>query len=78
MAYLVLFPTVVGHTLLGVGLGAMPASRAAVFTLFEPVVAVILAVVIVGEVLMPIGWVGLVVVLVGLGTLGQEKKIKWD
>lgn len=72
MAYLVLFPTVVGHTLLGVGLGAMPASRAAVFTLFEPVVAVILAVVIVGEVLMPIGWVGLVVVLVGLGILSRE------
>jgi DME family drug/metabolite transporter len=72
MAYLVLFPTVVGHTLLGVGLGAMPASRAAVFTLFEPVVAVILAVVIVGEVLMPIGWLGLVVVLVGLGILSRE------
>jgi DME family drug/metabolite transporter len=72
MAYLVLFPTVVGHTLLGAGLGAMPASRAAVFTLFEPVVAVILAVVVVGEVLMPMGWLGLVVVLVGLGILSRE------
>jgi DME family drug/metabolite transporter len=50
----------------------MPASRAAVFTLFEPVVAVILAVVFVGEVLMPIGWLGLVVVLVGLGVLSRE------
>jgi DME family drug/metabolite transporter len=50
----------------------MPASRAAVFTLFEPVVAVILAVVVVGEVLMPMGWLGLVVVLVGLGILSRE------
>lgn len=66
MAYLVLFPTAVGHLLLAVGLGAMPASRAAVYTLFEPVVAVVLAVVIVGEVISPIGWTGLVVVLMGL------------
>jgi DME family drug/metabolite transporter len=72
MAYLVLFPTVVGHTLLGVGLGAMPASRAAVFTLFEPVVAVVLAVVIVGEVITPVGWLGLLVVLIGLGVLTRE------
>ena len=72
MAYLVLFPTAVGHLLLAVGLGAMPASRAAVYTLFEPVVAVVMAVVVVGEVISPIGWVGLVVVLVGLLTLTTE------
>ena len=74
MAYLALFPTAVGHLLLAVGLGAMPASRAAVYTLFEPVVAVVLAVVVVGEVIAPIGWVGLIVVLAGLGVLTQEKQ----
>jgi DME family drug/metabolite transporter len=47
----------------------MLASRAAVFTLFEPVVAVVLAVLVVGEVITPLGWVGLVIVLIGLGFL---------
>lgn len=74
MLYLALFPTAVGHLLLAVGLGAMPASRAAVYTLFEPVVAVVLAVLVVGEVIAPIGWVGLVVVLVGLAVVTKEKR----
>jgi DME family drug/metabolite transporter len=74
MAYLVLFPTAVGHLLLAVGLGAMPASRAAVYTLFEPVVAVMFAVVVVGEVISPIGWIGLVVVLAGLLFLTTESR----
>jgi DME family drug/metabolite transporter len=74
MAYLVLFPTAVGHLLLAVGLGAMPASRAAVYTLFEPVVTVVLAVVIVGESIAPIGWIGLVVVLLGLLVLTTESR----
>jgi DME family drug/metabolite transporter len=74
MLYLALFPTAVGHLLLAVGLGAMPASRAAVYTLFEPVVAVVLAVVIVGEVIAPIGWIGLIVILFGLVVLTQEKQ----
>ncbi len=69
MAYLAIFPTAIGHFLLAIGLGAMPASRAAVYTLFEPVVAVVLAVLIVGEVISPVGCVGLVVVLVGLFVL---------
>lgn len=74
MAYLVLFPTAIGHLLLAVGLGTMPASRAAVYTLFEPVVAVVLAVLIVGEVIAPVGWLGLVVVLAGLAVLTTESR----
>ena len=74
MAYLAIFPTAVGHLLLAVGLGVMPASRAAVYTLFEPVVAVILAVIVVGEVITPLGWIGLIVVLAGLALLSQEKR----
>lgn len=73
MAYLALFPTAVGHLLLAVGLGAMPASRAAVFTLFEPVVAVVLAVLVVGEVITPAGWIGLAIVIIGLGFLSVKK-----
>lgn len=76
MAYLILFPTAVGHLLLAIGLGAMPASRAGVYTLFEPVVAVVFAVLIVGEVISPFGWVGLVVVLVGLGVLTTESRTR--
>ena len=74
MAYLAIFPTAVGHLLLAVGLGVMPASRAAVYTLFEPVVAVILAVIVVGEVITPLGWIGLLIVLAGLAILSQEKR----
>ena len=74
MAYLVLFPTAVGHLLLAVGLGAMPASRAAVYTLFEPVVAVVMAVLVVGEVISPVGWTGLVIVLLGLAVLSTESQ----
>jgi DME family drug/metabolite transporter len=73
MAYLALFPTAVGHLLLAVGLGAMPASRAAVFTLFEPIVAVVLAVLVVGEVITPAGWIGLAIVIIGLGFLSVKK-----
>ena len=69
MAYLAIFPTAVGHFLLAIGLGTMPASKAAVYTLFEPVVAVVLAVLVVGEVISPFGWVGLGIVLVGLFVL---------
>ncbi|MEY4532565.1 MAG: hypothetical protein RI926_334 [Actinomycetota bacterium] len=74
MAYLILFPTAVGHLLLAVGLGAMPASRAAVYTLFEPVVAVVFAVLIVGEVIAPFGWLGLIIVLLGLLFLTTESR----
>lgn len=74
LAYLILFPTAVGHLLLAVGLGAMPASRAAVYTLFEPVVAVVFAVLIVGEIIAPIGWIGLIVVLLGLLFLTTESR----
>lgn len=57
--YMALVPMFLGYLLFGYGLTRVPASTATTITLTEPAVAAILAVVIVGERLNPLGWVGL-------------------
>ena len=71
LLYLAVFPTAVGHSLLAFSLGRLRASVAGVYSLMEPVVAVILAVLIVGEVITPSGWIGFVLVLVGIAYLSM-------
>jgi DME family drug/metabolite transporter len=66
LLFLALVPTALGHGLFGRGLGSMSASTATVLTLFEPVVATVLAVLVVGEVLSAPGWLGLAAILLGL------------
>lgn len=61
-AYMALIPMFLGYLLFGYGLMRVPASTATTITLIEPAAAALLAVVIVGERLTPIGWAGLVVV----------------
>ncbi|MDJ0323790.1 EamA family transporter [Cryobacterium sp. PH31-AA6] len=56
--YLAVIPMFAGYVLFGMGLARVRASTAIVLTLVEPVVAAILAVVIVGERLPTLGWVG--------------------
>lgn len=58
-AYMALIPMFLGYLLFGYGLARVPASTATTITLTEPAVAAILAVVIVGERLSPVGWIGL-------------------
>lgn len=58
-AYMALVPMFAGYVLFGYGLSQVPASTATTLTLIEPAVAAILAVVIVGEQLTTLGWVGL-------------------
>jgi len=58
-AYVALVPMFAGYVLFGYGLSQVPASTATTLTLIEPAVAAILAVVIVGEQLTTLGWVGL-------------------
>lgn len=68
-AYMALVPMFVGYLLFGFGLARVPASTATILTLFEPAVAAILAVAIVGERLTPAGWIGLALIAVALVVL---------
>ena len=61
-AYMGLVPMFVGYLLFGYGLARVGASTATTITLSEPAVAALLAVVVVGERLSPIGWVGLALI----------------
>jgi len=58
-AYMALVPMFVGYVCFGYALARIPASMATTITLLEPAVAAVLAVVIVGERLPPMGWTGI-------------------
>lgn len=61
--YMALIPMFLGYVFFGYGLARIQASTATTITLFEPVIAAILAVVIVGERLLMSGWVGVVLII---------------
>lgn len=61
--YMALVPMFIGYLAFGYGLARVKASTAITITLFEPVVAALLAVVIVGERLALQGWIGIVLIL---------------
>ncbi|WP_141693171.1 DMT family transporter [Thioclava sp. SK-1] len=56
--YMAAVPMFLGYLAFGFGLARVPASMATVITLLEPVVAAVLAVLIIGERLPNIGWIG--------------------
>jgi drug/metabolite transporter, DME family len=64
--YMALVPMFLGYLLFGFGLTRVSASTATTVTLTEPAVAAILAVMIVGERLEILGWIGLAVIAVVL------------
>jgi DME family drug/metabolite transporter len=66
LLYLAVIPTALGHTLFAYGLGRMKASTATLYTVLEPVVASILAVLILGEAFRAEGWLGFPLVVAGL------------
>ena len=68
-AYLALGPMFLAYVLFGFGLTHLRSSVVTTITLLEPVVATILAIVVVGERLELLGWVGLVLILVGVTVL---------
>ena len=68
-AYMAVVPMFIGYVLFGHGLARIKASTATTLSLAEPVVAAVLAVVIVGERLPPAGWAGVVLVIVSLAVL---------
>ncbi|WP_311946927.1 DMT family transporter [Halomonas piscis] len=61
--YMALVPMFLGYLCFGHGLARTPASTATTITLFEPVVATGLAIIIVGERLPPMGWTGIGLIL---------------
>lgn len=72
MAYLALVPMAFAYLLFGHGLRTTSASTAVTLTLVEPVVAALLAVVVVKEEMGVLGWVGMALVLLGVLALGRE------
>jgi DME family drug/metabolite transporter len=73
-AYLALGPMLLAYLLFGWGLRALRSSTVTVITLLEPLVATILAVLIVGERLELVGWVGLALILVGVGVVSTARR----
>jgi DME family drug/metabolite transporter len=67
--YMALVPMFLGYIAFGFGLARVPASMATVVTLLEPVVAAVLAVLIVGERLPALGWIGVALVVGCLGII---------
>ncbi|WP_376873401.1 DMT family transporter [Albirhodobacter sp. R86504] len=61
--YMAVVPMFLGYLAYGFGLARVQASMATVITLLEPVVAAVLAVLIVGERLPPLGWMGVALVV---------------
>jgi len=67
--YLAIGPMFVAYLLFGIGLRTVRSSAATTIALLEPVVATLLAVLVVGERLDALGWIGLALVLAGLAIL---------
>ncbi|MEZ9259446.1 DMT family transporter [Vibrio splendidus] len=74
ISYLTLIPQCLGYVAFSFGLRHVTASRANLLTLFEPVVAAVLAVCVVGELIPFIGWLGMFLIVLCL--LIQSKPSK--
>ena len=72
-AYLALGPMFLAYLLFGVGMRTLRSSTATTITLLEPFVATILAVLVVGERLELVGWVGLGLILVSVTVLAAAR-----
>lgn len=72
--YMALVPMFIGYLCFGYGLARIPASLAITITLFEPVVAALLAVFIIGETLSSLGWLGIGLILACLVCISVPKK----
>ncbi|WP_448638556.1 DMT family transporter [Geodermatophilus sp. URMC 63] len=69
VAYLAVVPMFLGYVLFGRGLAAVSASTATSLSLLEPAVAAVVAVLVLGERLPALGWLGTAVLLAGLVVL---------
>lgn len=74
VGYLAVGPMFLAYVLFGWGLRAIRSSTVTVVTLLEPVVATILAVLIVGERLDALGWVGLALILLAVTVVSTARR----
>ena len=74
--YMAVVPMFIGYLLFGFGLRSSHASKATLLTLFEPVVAALLAVTIVGEYISAWGWFGMLLIGVCLVLQASERDAK--
>ncbi|MCX4966781.1 DMT family transporter [Streptomyces sp. NBC_00654] len=72
--YMALVPMFIGYVLFGWGLRHITASTATTLTLLEPAIAAVLAVLVVGERLPPLGWVGIALVVACLAVLTMPSR----
>lgn len=73
VAYMMLIPMFLGYLLVGYALNSISASTATTLTLFEPLVAALFAILLVGEQLALIGWIGMILIFVCLAVLSNNK-----
>jgi drug/metabolite transporter, DME family len=78
LLYLAVIPTALGHTFFAYGLGLMKASTATLYTVLEPVVATVLAVLILSEGFRGEGWLGFPLVIAGLLLVSLPDPRKWS
>lgn len=74
LAYLAIAPMAAAYLLFGYGLRGMTASSATTLALAEPVVATVLAVVVVGERLSPAAWSGMAAIVAALVLIGLAER----
>lgn len=72
--HLGLCATALAYLLFSKGLTGVPAANAVTLALGEPLTAAVLGIVLVGEVLPPFAWLGVGLLLVGLGVLSHPSK----
>ncbi len=72
--YLAVGPMFVAYLLFGIGMRRLSSSTATTITLLEPAVATVLAVLVVGERLQPLGWVGVAAILVAVAVLATARQ----
>ncbi|TQO20654.1 DME family drug/metabolite transporter [Rhodoglobus vestalii] len=74
--YMAVVPMFAGYVLFGMGLARVRASTAIILSLVEPIVAALLAVVIVGEQLPTLGWVGVGLIASSLMVLTIQSPLR--
>lgn len=71
--WLGLATTTLAYILFGMGLRALQPGHIATLNLAEPVIATLLGVIVLGEILGPLGALGCLLVIIGLGALGLSE-----
>lgn len=72
--YMALIPMFIGYVFYGIGLSRIKASTATAITLIEPVIAALLAIILVGEKLLIINWIGIGLVILCLVIISTSSR----